>query len=85
MENDGPAMAQAASARNAGIQRADGTQDKIAYRDVRFMLGLERKVIHGLGACVELGYVFSRKLTYYSNTPELDPAGTLLLRGGLNY
>jgi hypothetical protein len=67
------------------IQRADGSQDKIAYRDVRFMLGMERKVIHGLGACVEAGYVFSRKLTYYSNTPELDPAGTLLLRGGLNY
>jgi len=49
-------------------------------------LGMERKVIHGLGAHVEVGYVFSRKLTYYdSDTPELDPAGTVLLRGELNY
>jgi hypothetical protein len=67
------------------IQHTDGVRDQVAYRDVRALLGFERKVIHGLGAKVEVGYVFSRKLIFYSDTPELYPAGALLLRGGITY
>ena len=61
------------------IQHSDGVRDQIAYSDIRVLLGLERKVIHGLGAKVEVGYVFSRKLVYYSGEPDLYPAGAVLL------
>jgi hypothetical protein len=67
------------------IQHSDGVRDQIAYSDVRVLLGIERKVIHGLGANVEVGYVFSRKLVYYSGLPDLYPSGALLLEGGLTY
>jgi hypothetical protein len=67
------------------IQHSDGVRDQIAYSDVRVLLGIERKVIHGLGANVEVGYVFSRKLVYYSGLPDLYPSGALLMEGGLTY
>ena len=51
------------------IQHSDGVRDQIAYSDIRVLLGLERKVIHGLGAKVEVGYVFSRKMVFYSGSP----------------
>jgi hypothetical protein len=70
---------------NWAIQHSDGTRDQVAYRDVRVLLGMERKVIHGLGAKVEIGYVFSRKLVFYSGIPDVYPSGALLLRGGLTY
>lgn len=67
------------------VQRASGADDVLYYRDIRIILGLERKVIGGFGGRMEVGYVFRRRLQYASPTPEFDPSDTVLLRGGLVY
>jgi len=67
------------------IQRAGGSNDVVDYTDYRLLLGVERKAIGGLDANLEVGYVFERKLRYDSATPDLHPAGTVLLRGGVTY
>ncbi|OHB67221.1 MAG: hypothetical protein A2V70_16085, partial [Planctomycetes bacterium RBG_13_63_9] len=52
---------------------ANGLDDRIDYTDYRVFLGVERKVIGGLDAHVEIGYVFGRKVRFSSGTPELRP------------
>jgi hypothetical protein len=67
------------------IAHADGSDDTVLIRDWRVILGLERKTYGGLTASVEVGYVFSRHIQFGSDTPDFDPADTILLRGGLMY
>jgi len=67
------------------IERSDGTADELNYRDFRIILGLERKVPGGLGSYFEVAYVLGRKFQYGSNTPDFEPADTLMLRGGVTY
>jgi hypothetical protein len=64
----------------------DGTPDVLAYRDFRFILGLERKIVGGLSTRVEVGWVFNRDIKIASNGPrEIGLDDTLLLRLGLLY
>ena len=68
------------------FRRDSGADDLFTYSDVRVILGLERKTFGGLGAKLEVGYVFSRKVEYWSRVPpDLAPADTVMLRGGLTY
>lgn len=68
------------------VQRTDGVEDRVAYEDYRFILGLEHKHFQCLSGKLEVGYVFNRKLFYYDNTiPTLYPPGTLMLRGEVRY
>jgi len=67
------------------VRRASGLDDLVAYRDYRLMLGTERKRTGGLSGVVEMGYVFGRKLEYDRFSPDVKPADTLLIRGGLIY
>lgn len=67
------------------IQRADGSRDKVAYRDCRLLLGFERRALHQLSGKIEVGYVFGRKLDYASDVGDRQPNSTVLLRGGLSY
>ena len=68
------------------IERTGGVHDRIAYRDTRALLGFERKIIGGLSGKVEVGYVFSRKISYYeTSTPDFVPSDTLFLRTGFTY
>jgi hypothetical protein len=67
------------------IARSDGTSDLVDLKDYRILLGAERKVIRGLSAHFELGYVFGRKIQYLSRAPEFDPSDTVMLRGGVTY
>lgn len=67
------------------IQRANASEDTFTYNDYRVLLGLERKVIGGLGGWLEVGYVFGREIEYGSHTPTVDPPGTVLLRAGATY
>jgi len=66
------------------IARSSST-DLVNYRDFRILLGVERKVIGGLGARLEVGYVLGRKIQYAGATPEFEPTDTVMLRGGLTY
>ncbi len=67
------------------IQRADGMPDTFTCSDYRVMLGVERKVIGGIGGWVECGYVFGRKIEYGSHTPNVCPPGTVMVRAGATY
>ena len=51
------------------IQRGDGANDVLSYRDLRVFLGVERKAFGRLSPRFEVGYVFARKL-------QLDQAAT---------
>lgn len=50
-----------------GVVRSSGADDIATYRDLRFMLGLERKQSSGQSWFVEGGYVFGREIEYESN------------------
>jgi len=68
------------------IQRTNGVRDRVAYRDIRVLLGVEHKVIGGLSNRLEIGYVFGRKVTSYdAGAPDFEPPGTLLLRAECSY
>ena len=67
------------------IKQTDGANTQIMLRDYRLILGVERKVIGGIGARLEVGYVFGRRVRYTNDTPDYYPADTLMVRGGLTY
>lgn len=69
------------------VQRADGSSDKLNYRDFRVLLGLERKVLGGLDSHLEVAYIFGRKFEYDNGgaAEVFEPSDTLMLRGGVTY
>jgi len=67
------------------IRRASGVDDVATYRDLRVVLGLERRVLYGVDYRLELAYVFARRLEYETGTPRLLPPDTLMLRLGATY
>lgn len=67
------------------IERADGSDDVFAYRDLRAILGIERKICKGPVARLEVGYVFAREIEYASSTPDFEPDDTVMLRAELGF
>ncbi len=67
------------------VEQTSGAIDQVDYTDFRVVLGLQRKVIGGLDAQLEAAYVFGREIRYASGTPGLEPADTVMLRGGVTY
>ncbi len=62
------------------IERAWGADDVATYRDLRLILGVERKTPAGAYNRFEVGYVFDRLITYESGTPDYAPSSTVMLR-----
>ena len=71
--------------RRLGHQAKRRGQHPSLFRDYRFILGMERKVIGGLSSRLEVGYVFGRRVRYTNDTPDYYPADTVMVRGGLTY
>jgi hypothetical protein len=67
------------------VERTSGVEDKLDITDWRISLGLEHKVIGGLSERAEIGYVFQRRLEYFSNHDEVPLGDTLLARIGVTY
>jgi hypothetical protein len=67
------------------IERGEGSVDSVDYSDVRVLLGVERIVLQGLTGHLEIGYVFDRKVNFTSDTPDVKPGSTLLLRAGFSF
>ncbi|MBL8848995.1 MAG: hypothetical protein JNG89_04895 [Planctomycetaceae bacterium] len=65
-----------------GVVRASGADDIATYRDLRLVLGLERKQSAGQSWFVEGGYVFGREVEYESNIGGADLSATGFLRVG---
>ena len=67
------------------IERAAGVADSIDYTDLRVMVGVESVHVLGLKGHVEVGYVFSRRVNFLSDTPDYKPQNALMLRAGFRY
>jgi hypothetical protein len=67
------------------VERTSGVEDKLDITDWRVSVGLEHKVIGGLSERVEIGYVFQRKIEYFSDHQEFHLGDTLLARVGVTY
>ncbi|MBN2022249.1 MAG: hypothetical protein JW809_05600 [Pirellulales bacterium] len=67
------------------FEHADGLDDVVTYRDLRLILGLERRVLFGVDYRLELAYVFGRRLKFDATSPDLTPTDTILLRLGATF
>jgi hypothetical protein len=67
------------------IRGVDGLADQVVISDYRLVFGIERRITGGLSSRFEIGYVFGRRIKYSSDTPDLHPTSTVMLRGGLTY
>ncbi len=68
------------------VRRADGANDVVDMQDWRIINGMEQIPTNGgLGFRIEYGVVFSRHVSYASDTPSFDPPTTLLARLGVIY
>jgi hypothetical protein len=67
------------------IARASGQPDVVNYTDWRISVGQEIRRNTDSIAWIELGYVFNRKVSYNSDTPDFEPDNTVMLRVGLGY
>jgi len=68
------------------LSHADGSIDEAVLRDYRLILGMERRVIGGLDARIELAYAFNREIRFYrSNQTNFDPDDTVMVRLKLLY
>jgi DNA repair protein RadD len=68
------------------VSTVDGTPDVLAYRDFRFIMGLERKIIGGLDSRIEVGYIFNRDIRIDSEGPaDISMKDSVLLRAGIVY
>lgn len=67
------------------VQRASGATDNLAYRDLRVVVGLERKLVGGWSRRWELGYVFDRAIEYDSEGVDRALDDTVFVRAGLTY
>ena len=68
------------------VQRDSGLQDKVTLRDLRVMLGIERRKNGGVNYRAEVGFVFAREIEYLSAPgANYEPADTVLLRIGTTF
>lgn len=65
------------------VVRDSGLHDKVTLRDMRFLVGWERRRDGGAGIRFEAGYVFSRSIEFASGTPDVNPDPSALLRGAI--
>ena len=64
------------------VRRTTGLDDIATYRDLRFVIGLERKRTTGRSWHVEGGYVFARELEFDSNVGDVSFDETAFIRIG---
>jgi hypothetical protein len=64
------------------VRRTTGLDDIATYRDLRFVIGLERKRTTGRSWHVEAGYVFARELEFDSSVGDVSFDETAFIRIG---
>jgi hypothetical protein len=67
------------------VQRGGMTQDMLATRDYRILIGVERKRPGGAGVRFEAGWVFGREYEFDSDARIYDADSTVMLRGLIAY
>jgi hypothetical protein len=67
------------------VQRTGGGDDIFTYRDLRFVLGVERKMTAGHAWYAEGGYVFGREIEYESDIGNRSLSDTAFVRVGASF
>jgi hypothetical protein len=67
------------------IQREGQRDDRLGYRDLRLLCGVESKTVDGDRRVLEAGYVFDRQLRFSSGQGNLNAGGTFVVRWGRLY
>jgi hypothetical protein len=67
------------------VERTSGADDIATYRDLRFVLGVERKLTEGATWYAEGGYVFARELEFQSNVGNRSLTDTAFVRLGASF
>lgn len=67
------------------VTRADGSHDQLSLKDIRVMLGVERKFNGGGRLFAESGLAFSRSLEYEETQFEQDFGNAVVIQAGLAY
>lgn len=67
------------------IRRVSGVDDVVTYRDLRLIFGFERENLTGLDYHAEIAYVFCRKYLFDTDTPDVRPGDSLMLRIGTKF
>jgi hypothetical protein len=66
------------------VERA-ATVERMTMRDLRAIVGLERRKDGGAGCRLEVGYVFARSFEFDVSATEYEPDDTALVRFGMSY
>lgn len=69
----------------AALDVATDRSYQLTYRDLRLILGLERRVLFAPDWRVEVAYCFVRKIDNNIGLPISHPSSTVMVRGGLVY
>lgn len=64
------------------VEREFNRKDRMGYRDLRLLLGIETKLVSGQRHLLEAGYVFSRHLEFERYRGSQHLGGTAVLRMG---
>ena len=67
------------------VERADGSDDTLRIRDLRFLAGLEQKNATGGGWLLEGGFVFGREVEYESERGDFEPDLAAIVRAGVTF
>lgn len=67
------------------IDHTSGLDDRLSYRDLRCMIGLETRKIDGSREVFEAGYVFDRQLDFDRFAGDQNLGGTAIIRWGSTY
>lgn len=67
------------------FERPGGFDDRVGYRDLRLVGGIEWRESDGMRAAFEAGYVFDRRLEFDRGPGDQDLPGTAVVRMGANY
>jgi hypothetical protein len=66
-------------------RRSTGELDELSYRDLRLLVGYERKILGGLSRRFEFGYVFDREVEFDSSAPNVSLDDALFARLSVSY
>jgi len=67
------------------IQREAQTPDRMGYRDLRCLGGIEYKQSSGGRSVLEAGYVFNRRIDFLRGPGDVNPGSTFVIRWGQFY
>ncbi|WP_092048655.1 DUF6268 family outer membrane beta-barrel protein [Planctomicrobium piriforme] len=67
------------------VERENQLNDRMGYRDLRWVCGVESRQVSGSRRVLEAGYVFDRKISFQRGPGDERPGSTFVVRWGRLY